>query len=65
VINDSFGRVIPEHCYLNGDPVRCRINAVLCNNRSDAGLFVYAATMGEERDRILAFLNGANEENPR
>lgn len=63
VINDSFGRIIPEHCYLNGDPVRCRINAVLCNNRSDAGLFVYASSTGEERDRILGFLNDVSATN--
>ena len=58
VINETFGRVIPEHCYLTGDAVRCRINAVLCNNRHDAGLFLYAGNTADEQERITMFLNG-------
>jgi hypothetical protein len=58
MVNDTFGRIIPEHCYLNGDAVRCRINAVLCNNRDTAGLFTYISNSAEERDRIEGHLAG-------
>jgi hypothetical protein len=57
-INGTFGRITPEHCFLNGDEVRCRINAVLSNNRNEAGLFVYASNSADEQDRISGFLNG-------
>jgi hypothetical protein len=57
VINEIFGRIVPEHCYLNGDAVRCRINAVLCNNRQDAGLFLYVSNGTAEQDSITEFLN--------
>jgi hypothetical protein len=57
-INDVFGRIIPEHCFLTGDAVRCRINAVLCNNRNEAGLYMYVSNITEEQDRITRHLNG-------
>jgi hypothetical protein len=58
IINDHFGRIIPEHCFLTGDPVRCRINAVLCNNRTEAGVYVYACSEAGDRDRIAGILGG-------
>jgi hypothetical protein len=58
VINETFGRITPDLCYLNGDEIRCRINAVLCNNRKEAGLFYYASGNPEERARITGFLIG-------
>jgi len=57
VINETLGRIVPGHCYLNGDAVRCRINAVLCNNRQDAGLFLYVSNGTAEQDSITEFLN--------
>jgi hypothetical protein len=59
-INQFFGRIAPEHCFLNGDPVRCRINAVLCTNRETAGLFMYGCGDPATRDRILSSLPGAD-----
>lgn len=53
VVNDQLGRITPDQCYLNGDAKRCRINAVLSNNRKEAGIFVYASSSQEERDRII------------
>jgi hypothetical protein len=57
MINEHLGRIIPEYCLLTGDKDRCRINALLCNNRNDAGLFVYASNSSEERDRIAGSLD--------
>jgi hypothetical protein len=57
-INDTFGRIIPEHCFLNGDAVRCRINAVISNNRDEAGLYIYVSNTAEEQDRITRDLDG-------
>jgi hypothetical protein len=59
MINDSFGRITPELCYLNGDGIRCRINAVLCNNRKEAGLFIHISENVDERERITGFLFSA------
>jgi hypothetical protein len=58
IINETFGRITPELCYLNGDEIRCRINAVLSNNRKEAGLYYYASGNPEERERITGFLIG-------
>jgi hypothetical protein len=50
MINDTFGRISAEECLLSGDSIRCRINALLCNNRKDAGMYIY--TSGNEEDHI-------------
>ncbi|MFA4861345.1 hypothetical protein [Methanoregula sp.] len=52
-VNDIFGRLLPDDCLLNHDSMRCRINAVLCNNKTDAGLHYYACENNEEREGIL------------
>jgi hypothetical protein len=54
MINDTFGRIGPEDCLLSGDPVRCRINALLCNNKKEAGLYFHAM---ENEDERLAITN--------
>jgi len=40
-INNRFGRIGPDDCLLSGDPVRCRINALLCTHKKEAGLYIY------------------------
>jgi hypothetical protein len=52
MINDTFGRISAEECLLSGNSTRCRINALLCNNRKDAGMYVYASGNEEEHTRI-------------
>jgi len=52
-VNDTFGRLLPDDCLLDRDSTRCRINAVLCNNKTDAGLYGYACESGEEREAII------------
>lgn len=56
MINEYFGRILPEHCLVGGDEFRCRINAVLCNNRREAGLYIYPMGAGEEHARVTAVL---------
>jgi len=41
---------------VGGDEFRCRINAVLCNNRQDAGLYIYPLGSGEEQARVTLLL---------
>jgi hypothetical protein len=60
-INNRFGRIGPDDCLLSGDPARCRINALLCNNKKEAGLYIQAMENDDERqsitnaiDRIIA-----------
>ena len=58
-VNDWFGRVSPEDCLLSGDPLRCRINTLLCTNRKEAGLYAHGAEKEEERQSILKALAGS------
>ncbi|MGA2913846.1 MAG: hypothetical protein ABSE07_10060 [Methanoregula sp.] len=57
IINDSLGRISPEDCLLSGDSTRCRINALLCNNKKDAGIYIHTSGNEEERIRITELLN--------
>jgi hypothetical protein len=53
-INHRLGRIGPDDCLLSGDLARCRINALLCNYKKEAGLFIYPA---ENEDERLAVIN--------
>ena len=57
-ISSRLGRVGPDDCLLSGDPVRCRINALLCTNREKAGLFFFAAEQEEERLSVMQATEG-------
>jgi hypothetical protein len=58
VVNNRFGRIGPDDCLLSGDPARCRVNALLCNNRKEAGLYLYPAEADEERRALTDALCG-------
>jgi hypothetical protein len=58
IINDTFGRLSPEDCLLSGDSSRCRMNAILCTNKKDAGIYIYASGDEEERIGITERLKG-------
>ena len=58
VINDVFGRVSAENCLLDGDETRCRVNALLCNNRSISEVSLYQCEKEEERQHITEILKG-------
>ncbi len=49
---NHYGRIGPEDCLLSGDPVRCRINALLSAFRKEAGVFVHVVENAEERHAI-------------
>ncbi|WP_292348234.1 MULTISPECIES: hypothetical protein [unclassified Methanoregula] len=57
-ISSRLGRVGPDDCLLSGDPVRCRINALLCTNREKAELFFFAAEQEEERLSVIQGTEG-------
>lgn len=57
-INTRLGRVGPDDCLLSGDPVRCRINALLCTNPKKAGLFFFPAEQEEERLSVVQATGG-------
>jgi hypothetical protein len=58
IINDTFGRISPEDCFLTGDSARCRINALIGNNRKDAGICLHPCEREEDRIHIAEILNG-------
>lgn len=51
-VNSRYGRIGPDECLLSGDPVRCRINALLCGHRKEAGLYVHAVDREDERQAL-------------
>jgi hypothetical protein len=55
-VNDLFGRISSDDCLLSGDSTRCRINAVLCNNRNDAGIYIHPVEKEDERTDISEIL---------
>jgi hypothetical protein len=57
-INNTFGRISPEDCFLGGDSIRCRINALISNNRNDAGICIHRCEKEEERVVITELLKG-------
>jgi len=57
-INNTLGRISPEDCLLSGDWNRCRINALLCTSKKDAGIFIQTSGDAEERVRIRETLKG-------
>jgi hypothetical protein len=59
IINDQFGRISSDDCLLSGDSTRCRINAVLCNNRNDAGIYIHPVEHEDERTDITELLKRA------
>jgi hypothetical protein len=58
IINDLFGRISAEDCLLSGDSTRCRINALLCNNRNTAGIYIQTCEKEDERIHITEILKG-------
>ena len=56
-INNRLGRAGPDDCLLSGDPVRCRINALLCNHKKETGVYLYAAEREEERLSVIHALD--------
>lgn len=52
-INIRFGRIGPDDCLLSGDPARCRINALLCNNKKETGLYFHPAENDKERLSVI------------
>ena len=57
-INNRLGRIGPDDCLLSGDPVRCRINALLCNNKKEAGLYSHPLEKEDERLSVTMPLMG-------
>ena len=56
MINDTFGRIGPDDCLLSGDPIRCKVNAVLCTHKKEAGLYIHAAEADEVRVQLTTVL---------
>jgi hypothetical protein len=55
-INETYGRILPEDCFLSGDPIRCRINALIGNNRKETGIYVHTSEHEEDRIHITGIL---------
>lgn len=60
IINDTFGRISSDDCLLTGDSTRCRINALLCTNRNDAGIYIHPVEKEDERTHIAEILKGSS-----
>jgi hypothetical protein len=58
MINDTFGRISSDDCLLCGDDARCRINALLCTSRNDAGMYIHPVEKEDERTWVTELLKG-------
>jgi len=58
IINDTFGRISSDDCLISGDDTRCRINALLCNSRNNAGIYIHPCENKDERILITEILEG-------
>ncbi len=56
MINDTYGRILPEDCFLGGDGTRCRINALIGNNRKETGIYIHHSEREEDRISITEIL---------
>jgi hypothetical protein len=56
MIDGRFGRVLPEECFLTGDRTRCRINALLSNNRKETGIYIHVSLPSVDRNLITKYL---------
>lgn len=67
-INNRLGRIGPDDCLLSGDPARCRINALLCTNKKEAGLYMHAVGSEEEQSstiqKVHHLINAGHREPP-
>jgi len=55
-INEYLGRVSSRDCYLDGDPVRCRINALLAAKKTDTTIYVHPLEDPDECQRVAETL---------
>ena len=58
IINNAFGRISPEDCFLSGDSNRCRINALISSNRNEAAICIHRCEKEDERLHIIELLKG-------
>jgi hypothetical protein len=57
MVNDELGWLSPDTCYRHGDPVRCRINALLCSHRKTGGIYIHPVGDDDEIAQIAGELN--------
>ena len=58
LVNNQLGRILADDCLLSGDSVRCRINALLCANKTDACIAVHTNDREDECESITKTLEG-------
>jgi hypothetical protein len=56
MINEKAGSILPSACYRDGDEESCRINALICRNRKDAGVYVHRMAHGSGMTQLVAAL---------
>ncbi|MCX6691846.1 MAG: hypothetical protein NTW33_07295 [Methanoregula sp.] len=56
MINEKAGSILPSACYRDGDEESCRINALICRNRTDAGVYVHQMAHEPDMTQLLAAL---------
>ncbi len=55
-INGYFGRVSSHDCYLDGDEIRCRINAVLTAKKAGTGVYIHGIEDPDECRKVAETL---------
>jgi hypothetical protein len=64
-LTSEFNRITAGDCYLDRDGTRCRINALLCQQKNKATVYLHAVDNDEERVRIVdALMNRTTVHTP-
>jgi len=56
MINETAGSILPSACYRDGDEESCRINALICRNRKEAGVYVHQMAHESAMTQLVAAL---------
>ena len=56
LISERLGRISSQDCYLDGDGIRCRINALLAAKKPDTGIYIHSIANEEERVQVAETL---------
>lgn len=66
LIDDRFGRITPDMCFIDGDETACRMNALISGYRSTSAVYLHALTddavMDEYAESLAKTLVPANPE---
>jgi len=56
LIDETFGRITPDMCFVDGNETACRINAFLSSYKSTSAIYIHAIDDGAEMDACVEYI---------